>query len=292
MEIKPKNKIKINHKTNTKADVILISQIKKHIDNDSKLHKNFNHPNRKYKTEELLIYILEILRTGISFRNIKAPMHWCTIYNFFQKLVKTGVLYDTYQENIKLYLTKLDKIPNYNKTDTTFICNKLGEDFVSFNPQVKKHKTCKISTIIDEYNIPISVLVSTGSVHDATILNDQLDNLHRDHPILFNDNRILLADTAYDSQKLRDTASRLKFGKLLTYKNIRNSKKNTLENTYSMTDSLILKTRIGVEHSFSAYKQYKRCQLRYDRTIQNFTGFVYLASLAILIKNVGKYLIK
>ena len=59
-----------------------------------------------------------------------------------------------------------------------------------------------------------------------------------------------------------------------------------------MTDKLILRTRIGVEHNFSTYKQYKRCQVRYDRTVQNFSGFVYLASLTILIKNVGKYLIK
>ena len=65
----------------------------------------------------------------------------CTIYNFFQKLVKTCVIYNTYQENINLYLNKLDKIPNYNKTDTTFVCNKLGEDSASFNPQVKKHET-------------------------------------------------------------------------------------------------------------------------------------------------------
>jgi transposase len=288
---KNKNNIKTEINPNHKNDLILISLIEKNINNNPKLHKSFNHPNRKYKTNELLKYVLEILRTGIPFRNIKANMHWCTIYNFFQKLINSGVIYDTYQKNISQYLNKLDKIPNYNKTDTTFICNKLGENFVSFNPQVKKHKTSKISIITDDYDIPISISVNTGSTHDSTILNSQLDELHKAHPILFNNNKILLADAAYDSQKLRDTTAKLNFGKVLTYKNIRNGKKSTLEESYSMTDNLILKKRIGIEHNFSNYKQYRRCQLRYDRIEKNFTGFVYLASLAILIKKVGRYLI-
>jgi hypothetical protein len=36
--------------------------------------------------------------------------------------------------------------------------NKLGEQFVTYNPQVKKHKTTKVSIISDEFNIPISEL--------------------------------------------------------------------------------------------------------------------------------------
>ena len=42
-------------------------------------------------------------------------------------------------------------------TDTTFICNKLGEDLTSNNPQIKKHKTSKISIISDDFNIPLEI---------------------------------------------------------------------------------------------------------------------------------------
>jgi hypothetical protein len=47
-------------------------------------------------------------------------------------------------------------------TDTTFICNKLGEDLTSNNSQIKKHKTSKISIITDDFNIPLSIRIDTG----------------------------------------------------------------------------------------------------------------------------------
>ena len=56
-----------------------------------------------------------------------------------------------------------------------------------------------------------------------------------------------------------------------------------------MDKYLLLKQRINVgrsicEHSIYEYKKYKRGQLRYDRQLNTFSSFVYLASLKILIK--------
>ena len=107
-------------------------------------------------------------------------------------------------------------------TDTTFICNKLGEDLTSNNPQIKKHKTCKISIITDDFNIPLSIRIDTGydvyrkallfysrlllltiknmflllkgSTHDSTILKEQLIDIHNKHPQIFNQTNILIAD--------------------------------------------------------------------------------------------------
>jgi hypothetical protein len=62
---KNKNNIKTEINPNHKNDLILISLIEKNINNNPKLHKSFNHPNRKYKTNELLKYVLEINRYTI-----------------------------------------------------------------------------------------------------------------------------------------------------------------------------------------------------------------------------------
>ena len=173
-------------------------------------------------------------------------------------------------------------------TDTTFVCNKLGNENVSFNQQIKKHKTCKISIITDDFNVPISVITSTGATNDSIILNKQLDILHKNHSILFNENKIILADAAYDSSILRNKVEDLKLGKLSSCKNIRNSKvPNEKVNLY---DKLLLKKRISIEHTINQFKQYKRCQLRYDKSIKPFNSFVYLASLRILIKKSNVYL--
>ena len=174
-------------------------------------------------------------------------------------------------------------------TDTTFICNKLGSENVSFNQQIKKHKTTKISIITDDFNVPISVITSTGSVHDSVILNNQLDILNNKFPILFNENKIILADAAYDSIPLKKKVIDLKLGKLITPKNIRNSKTSNIE--INLYEKLLLKKRISIEHTINKYKQFKRCQLRYDKNIKTFNSFIFMVSLIILIKHSGIYLI-
>jgi len=99
-------------------------------------------------------------------------------------------------------------------TDTTFVSNKLGIDNVdSFNQQIKKHKTTKISIISDDFNNPISVVTTTGSKNDSFIFYKQLYVLYKEHAIIFDNNKILLADAAYDSSTLRDKAKQLNFWK-------------------------------------------------------------------------------
>ena len=61
-------------------------------------------------------------------------------YNIFEKLFnKTINTYITEMGNTsKLYYSFFQKhIRPSGYTDTTFICNKLGEDLSSYNPQVK-----------------------------------------------------------------------------------------------------------------------------------------------------------
>jgi hypothetical protein len=158
----------------------------------------------------------------------------------------------------------------------------------SFNQQIKKHKTTKISIISDDFNIPISVITSTGSVHDSVILNKQLDKLHDKQPTIFNNKNLLLADAAYDSLILREKVKNLNMGILLTNKNIRNSKKELTK--FTLYEKLLLNKRVNVEHTINNYKQVKRCQLRYDKYIKTYNSFVFLASLRILINKTNIYL--
>ena len=70
-----------------------------------------------------------------------------------------------------MYLTKINKSENkkYLYIDTTIIPNKLGINDISINPQLKKHKSSKISVIIDDYEIPIDCNVYKSSINDAKI---------------------------------------------------------------------------------------------------------------------------
>jgi transposase len=45
----------------------------------------------------------------------------------------------------------------------------------------------------------------------------------------------------------------------------------------------LYRERNGVERFFGRVKQYRRVATRYDKTAANFLGFVWVASLAIML---------
>ena len=84
-----------------------------------------------------------------------------------------------------------------------------------------------------------------------------------------NNKNIMLDDTGYDSQKLRN--------KLLTSKNKRNIKnKDILLNLkLSPDDKKLLKKRIRIEHTNSHLKQYKILSLRYNKLSSIYSFSLY-----------------
>ena len=90
-------------------------------------------------------------------------------------------------------------------------------------PKNIKHSTNKISLIIDDFNNPIAVGVYKSTIHDSKIIKSQLDDLYKESPILFDNNKTLVGDSAYDSKSLEEKITNLKLGKLLRPKNIRNT---------------------------------------------------------------------
>ena len=64
--------------------------------------------------------------------------HWATIYKFFKKLIKYDIIENTFKQTVIKYLLKSNN--NIFLTDTTLI---------SYNPQLLKHKSSKISVITD-----------------------------------------------------------------------------------------------------------------------------------------------
>lgn len=267
---------------------LFIEKIKKFIYDDPKLTKIFTHYNVKYTLDDLINPLLCVLINGISYRNIQqyTRIHWNTIYKFNIKLTKYNILSNIYNDTITLYLNHM-KTNNCNYyTDTTFVCNKLGEELVSYNPQIKKHKTSKISIISDDFNVPLSIHIDTGIKHDVTIIKEQLVDLHNKEPLLFNSTNVLIADGAYDSNPLRELARKLKLKKVITNKNIRNIKDKTKIDALQIPlyDKLLLRKRICVEHVINRFKKIKRLNIRFDRYSAFFSNFVYMGALLIILR--------
>jgi hypothetical protein len=100
----------------------------------------------------------------------------CKFYWEQIKLQKYNIITLTYTELVKKYCNKNFKNKsNILLTDTTLILNKLGIDKTGYNPQIPKHKASKISLITDVKGVPLSAYVSSASVYDSKILDNQLD---------------------------------------------------------------------------------------------------------------------
>ena len=266
-------------------DLTVIEHIKKSIMTNEKTSKIFSHHKQKYSIDELLKNVFIVLKNGISFREITnyTDICWNTVYKFFIKLTKNNIINQIYKNSINMYLTKINKSENkkYLYIDTTIIPNKLGINDISINPQLKKHKSSKISVIIDDYEIPIDCNVYKSSINDAKITDMQINDIVKNYPLLCSNNNILIGDAAYDSNNIRDKLKNLKIGKLLTPKNKRNTKNKIKNQKLDFTEKMILNKRISVEHTINRYKQFKRLNNRYDKKSKNFQTFLFIASLLI-----------
>lgn len=135
------------------------------------------------------------------------------------------------------------------------------------------------------------------------MLNDQLGKLKETHPILFKNKVNLILDAGYDSTKLKEEVKNLNLGRVICYRNRRNSKKREITEDYSpsgtytpfqgytLRDYLLLKSRMKSEHTMCSFKQFKRIDRRYDRCIINYLNFMYLGAIKIIIKKIGLFLI-
>ena len=100
-------------------------------------------------------HVLFILKSGISYRmlsdfpniNYSNAPHWATVYKFFKKLVKYNIIHNTFKQTVNKYLLKSNN--NVFLTDTSLIANKGGCDKKTYNPQLIKHYSSKISSISD-----------------------------------------------------------------------------------------------------------------------------------------------
>jgi len=130
-------------------------------------------------------------------------------------------------------------------------------------------KTTKIHAIVDALGNPVKLSFTGGNVHDskaAIPLMEQIDI----------SGRVMMGDKAYGAKEIRNyIASR--------------------EGTYAIPpkennpdpwecDWWQYKERHLVECFFNKLKHFRRVATRYDKLINRFKSFVFLASIMILLK--------
>jgi len=242
----------------------IINVLCKVIKSDINISKYYTkqYQNSKYSLVCILTDIIYVLKSGVSWRNLRSNINYRTIYYHFQRFVKNNIFYKTFSYIRDKYL-EIKQQSNISIIDTSFIQNKFGKNKITRNKFFKNKNCNKISLIIDSNKFPLSILIDSGSKHDIKFMSEHFN----DFDVLYyyskkTIKRTLLADKAYESKDLRNQLV---------------EKYNTDLMIPSKINSNIYKKRIFIEHTFAYIKQYKRINMRFDSNFNTFSNFIFLA---------------
>lgn len=230
----------------------------------------FKSKNTKYNSKIVLDSILFILNSNISW-NSKIVLNdniilTNSIYKHFSLLTKINFFEKILQSINQKFFKNFINDSLYNSVDSTFIANK---NCSTKYKNLKRNKFkfnkfgFKISVITNSYNIPVNVLFANGNFHDLTIFRQQINK-----PIVQKvlKNKFLLADKGYRSKDLEIQLNEYNTTILLP----KNQNK-------------IYKKRIFIEHLFARFKNYKRISFVYEKTLNAFKSFCFLALISLYI---------
>lgn len=185
-------------------------------------------------------------------------------------------------------------------TDTKFIKNIKGSEFVDQNPKYKNKNGFKISTEVDANGVWFSTTFAYATEADYKISIEEINNrlVIIDTLTASKNNKhkqYMLEDGAYDVAQVRSLLEEKGYTPIIPH-NKRNTHKeqkddeqnNDEEKMCNMSDEhkKIYKTRIVAEHAFAWQNNYPVICCQYERTIDSYIGLYLLASSMMLYKKI------
>ena len=128
--------------------------------------------------------------------------------------------------------------------------------------------TSKIHALVDAEGLPINLKLTEGQAHDGRSAEDMLETLTQ--------GTILLADRAYDSNRLRETLADRG-----AWANVRAMPHRLDPPAFS---SFLYRYRNLVERFFNKLKHFRAVATRYDKLPENYLASVKLASARIWMR--------
>jgi len=262
------------------------------INSNDKYIKLFSHHKQVYSLDDLFGALIIKLKTGIpykSIQNYKINIKGGALFYFHTKLIKHNFFEHFFEYYISTYVNNMHEHLDEFFVDSTLVANKYGIDLVTYNVQLKKHKSSKVSIVIDDNSIPIDYQITNSNNHDASIFINHIDNIAQKYPNLCTDNKIFIADAAYDSMNIRNKLKTCKLGKLVCDKNKRNTKNPDIlkKHKINLYEKMLLNKRSKIEHVNNVIKKNKTINVRYDKYGTKYSSFVLIALIKSAFSKIG-----
>ena len=164
--------------------------------------------------------------------------------------------------------------------DSTMINNLRGSENIIINPELKKKKVTKITEISDVDGFVVSVCFNNPMTKKIKFYNEDIiiNTAKNDRNCInetFNNSNITLEDIYL----IGDKGYKIKDNNNINYKVITPNKKNQKKRLINRHLSKKMNFRHIVENSINGWKHKERINLRKDKKIITFSGWVYLSLL-------------
>ena len=141
--------------------------------------------------------------------------------------------------------------------------------------KTKRGKGTKLMAVADGAGFPLAICVGSASPHEVTLVEDTLDKRFIEEMP-----ERLIGDKAYDSDPLDERLQIQGIEMIAPHKS--NRKKPATQ------DGRVLrryKRRWKIERLFAWLQNFRRVQVRHDRSLGNYLAFVLLGCIIIFLRN-------
>ena len=243
-----------------------------------------------YNDNYYLNMIIKMLNNNNKWSNLqndkeyinKSMYHYKTIYNKFIYWCNNDIFKNAFY-NFNLFYSNKNPT-NLLIVDASINNNLYGKDNIGINPQNKKHKGTKISTIINKNKFIFSSVIGDTYLHKTknggyyTTLASDINAINKHlHDLEYVNNNskyfTILGDKGYKTYKKFKINNKIVH---LISPDKKNCKKENLNN--KSQNIKLSKHRTKIEHVFSSIKRNSRICLRKDRHKQTYENFMYIGS--------------
>lgn len=247
------------------------------------------HPLYKYTEKLYLGCIFFVIYYGSTWESFIGPITGKQLNKRHHEYIRYGLYSKFYKTSLSIYLKKHDV--KYLSIDSTIINNKNCDELEKHLPLNKNRKGIKINAIVDDKATPLIHSINESTMHDAKIGLKDIHKLANNETIktsLRNTKGYpyLLADSGYDSNKIKDKLKSMRF-KYIIKPNNKNTKYKRKKKIPKRYHKQYLR-RIKVEHFFAIIKKHPKVNCIYERKIISFNGLIMFLFGSILLKRANK----
>ena len=141
--------------------------------------------------------------------------------------------------------------------------------------KTKRGKGTKLMAVADGAGLPLAIPVGSAAPHEVKLVEDTLDKRFIEEKP-----ERLIGDRAYDSDPLDASLQKQGIEMIAPHKS--NRKKPATQ------DGRVLrryKRRWKIERLFAWLQNFRRIQVRHDRSLNNYLAFVLLGCMIIFLRN-------